>query len=99
MPKELKVIYEPHPVAPERKAELRAQGYRIIDAVFAPQGYEQPKPAGSFDHDADGKPGGSLPADERGLDDLRDEAEALGIKADKRWGEARLRDEIAKAKG
>lgn len=31
------IWYEPHPVTPERKAELRAQGYRIIDAKFAPQ--------------------------------------------------------------
>lgn len=31
-----KVIYEPHPVSMERKAELHAQGYRIIDARFAP---------------------------------------------------------------
>lgn len=33
-----KIIYEPHPVTPERKRELKQQGYRIIDAVFAPQG-------------------------------------------------------------
>lgn len=33
-----KIIYEPHPVTPERKTELRAQGFRIIDAVFAPPG-------------------------------------------------------------
>lgn len=33
-----KIIYEPHPVSPERKRELKQQGYRIIDAVFAPQG-------------------------------------------------------------
>ena len=31
-----KIIYEPHPVSPERKQELRAQGYRIIDARFKP---------------------------------------------------------------
>jgi hypothetical protein len=31
-----KIAYEPHPVSPERKAELRAQGYRIIDAAFKP---------------------------------------------------------------
>ena len=31
-----KTIYEPHPVSPERKAELQAQGYRILDARFAP---------------------------------------------------------------
>lgn len=31
------IAYEPHPVSPERKAELMAQGYRIIDAKFAPK--------------------------------------------------------------
>ncbi len=36
MSKELKIAYEPHPVSPERKAELRAQGFRIVDARFAP---------------------------------------------------------------
>ncbi|WP_193570318.1 hypothetical protein [Luteibacter yeojuensis] len=34
-----KVHYEPHPVSPERKAELRAQGYRIVDVAFAPADY------------------------------------------------------------
>jgi 4-hydroxy-3-methylbut-2-enyl diphosphate reductase IspH len=34
--KEQKVIFEPHPVSPERKAELRDQGYKIIDAKFDP---------------------------------------------------------------
>ncbi len=33
----MQVIYEPHPVAPERKAELRAAGFKIIDARFAPE--------------------------------------------------------------
>lgn len=32
----MKIVYEPHPVSPERKAELRAQGFKIIDARFAP---------------------------------------------------------------
>lgn len=32
-----RVIYEPHPVSPERKAELRAQGFKIIDAQFEPR--------------------------------------------------------------
>jgi hypothetical protein len=32
----MEIIYEPHPVSPERKAELRAQGYKIIDARFRP---------------------------------------------------------------
>lgn len=30
------IAYEPHPVSPERKAELVSQGYRIIDARFSP---------------------------------------------------------------
>ena len=30
------IAYEPHPVSPERKAELRAQGLRIIDIQFQP---------------------------------------------------------------
>lgn len=31
------IHYEPHPVTPERKAELVAQGFRIMDAKFAPK--------------------------------------------------------------
>lgn len=30
------IAYEPHPVTPERKAELVAQGFRILDAAFKP---------------------------------------------------------------
>jgi hypothetical protein len=30
------IAYEPHPVSPERKAELRAQGLQIIDIAFKP---------------------------------------------------------------
>lgn len=40
-----KIIYEPHPVTPERKAELRAQGYKIIDAQFAPADHDPEAPA------------------------------------------------------
>lgn len=39
--KEKPIHYEPHPVSPERKAELVAKGVRIIDAIFDPN----PKPA------------------------------------------------------
>ena len=35
------------------------------------------------------------PAEEVDLDDLRAQAEGLGVKVDGRWGEQRLRDEIA----
>lgn len=40
---ENKVIYEPHPVSAERKAELRAQGFRIVDVAFAPEDYVAPE--------------------------------------------------------
>lgn len=36
----MQVIYEPHPVTPERKAELRVKGFRIIDARYAPEGWD-----------------------------------------------------------
>lgn len=36
-----KIAYEPHPVSPERKKELREQGYKILDAAFKPAEFEQ----------------------------------------------------------
>jgi hypothetical protein len=50
-----KVWYEPHPVKPERKAELMAAGYRILDSVFAPPGWvpEGVKAAKADDPDLD----------------------------------------------
>ena len=42
----MKIKYEPHPVTPERKAELREQGFKIVDARFAPvEKTEAPKAA------------------------------------------------------
>lgn len=38
-----KIAYEPHPVTPERKAELLAQGFHIIDARFKPADAEPAK--------------------------------------------------------
>lgn len=35
----MQIIYEPHPVSPERKAELRKQGFKIVDVRFAPEGF------------------------------------------------------------
>lgn len=32
----MKIAYEQHPVSPERKAELRAEGCKIIDIRFKP---------------------------------------------------------------
>jgi hypothetical protein len=42
----MKVAYEKHPVTPERKAELRAAGFKILDARFKPADAEpeQEKP-------------------------------------------------------
>ena len=39
----MQIHYEPHPVTPERKAELVAQGFKIIDAVFAPADPVEPE--------------------------------------------------------
>lgn len=36
----MEIIYEPHPVSPERKAELRAKGLRIVDVIFKPTDIE-----------------------------------------------------------
>lgn len=40
----MEIIYEPHPVSPERKVELRKQGLKIIDAQFNPDGPKGKKP-------------------------------------------------------
>lgn len=37
---EQKIAYEAHPVSAARKAELRQQGYKIIDARFKPAEHE-----------------------------------------------------------
>lgn len=36
------IHYEPHPVTRERKAEIMAQGFRILDAKFRPKDYAEP---------------------------------------------------------
>lgn len=42
MAKDREIIYEPHPVSAERKRELIAAGYKIMDARFAPAGHFLP---------------------------------------------------------
>lgn len=37
------IHYEPHPVSPDRKAELRKAGLKIIDARFAPADWKAEK--------------------------------------------------------
>lgn len=78
-----KVIYEKHPVSPERKAELRQKGYKIIDARFAPDGYEHPEPA----KDEKPKAGGPLKVDE-----IRAALDAKGVA----YGEKATKPELQK---
>lgn len=53
------IAYEPHPVTPERKAELMAQGFKIVDAAFKPVDASEPvqpqKRGGKRSVDADQK--------------------------------------------
>lgn len=53
MSKTQEVIFEPHPVSAERKAELRAAGYQILDARFKPA---EPEPATEADKPKRGRP-------------------------------------------
>ena len=39
----MKITYEQHPVSTERKAELRAEGYKILDVRFKPAAVEEPE--------------------------------------------------------
>lgn len=66
--KDQQIWYEPHPVKPERKAELRKRGYQIIDVIFMPVGYENPAD--------DGEPEGAKKAT---VAELRAALEAKGV--------------------
>lgn len=78
----MKIAYEPHPVTPERKAELRAQGLKIIDARFAPK--EAPRPITREDVAAMKKA------------DVLDLLEAHGVEADKADKVGDLRDTLSR---
>jgi hypothetical protein len=78
----MQIIYEPHPVTPERKAELVAAGYKIIDARFAP---EQPA-VDPFSRE------GIAKMDKADVIDL---IEAHGGKASKRKPVDALREDLA----
>lgn len=47
-----KIAYETHPVPYERKRELKAKGFKVLDVRFAPA-------SDPLDHDGDGRKGGS----------------------------------------
>lgn len=76
--------------APGYEAHYRASMFFEITDV-------SPVKPDPLDHDGDGEKGGSVPAEDRGLDGLRADAEGLGVVVDKRWGAKRLQAEIDKA--
>lgn len=86
------------PANGEIEADLSAFELEVMrqsPTVQVIEGKAEKKPD-PLDHDGDGGKGGSKPAEERGLDKLREDAEGLGIKVDQRWGEKRLQAEIDK---
>lgn len=58
------IWYEPHPVSVERKAEIRAKGFRILDAVFMPEGYVNPGAEQAREVSADSNGDGKVTAAE-----------------------------------
>lgn len=39
----MEIIYVEMPISVEQKKEYNRQGYRVVDAQFAPEGYEMPE--------------------------------------------------------
>ncbi|HBP4991385.1 hypothetical protein DZ952_011975 [Pseudomonas aeruginosa] len=83
------IVYEPHPVTPERKAELRAMGYRIIDVAFAPLG-------------SDAKGGQEPPAigdelEAMDAEQLRALAKARGVNVHRNAGSEKVRKALREA--
>ena len=39
----MEIIYVEMPISIEQKKEYNQQGYRVVDAQFAPEGYELPE--------------------------------------------------------
>ena len=39
----MEIIYIEMPISIEQKKEYNRQGYRVVDAQFAPEGYELPE--------------------------------------------------------
>ncbi len=86
MTKDRPIHYEPHPVAPERKRELMARGFRIIDARFKPADAVDPMPA-----NVDGETPPAAGLDDMTDDELRAHVEAVtGTKPHHKAGRAKL---------
>lgn len=89
-------------VTHERDAQGRPAGQQVLIPADGgkPRPYVRPALAESGDAVVSVESVEDLPTDppsgsEAELDELRKEAEALGVKVDKRWGAERLRQEIA----
>lgn len=80
------IYYEPHPVSPERKAELRAKGYRIVDAQWMPEGYVNPGE----------EPEEQQPSEEQQKAELRAKLDAAGIKYHHKAGLDKLQELLPK---
>lgn len=97
----MKTIFEPHPVSPERKRELRSKGYTVLDAAFAPKGYEYPEKTPTPSVKATTEPAvepTAEPAND-GLDDLDAEqlhalAKERGIKVVHNAGADKVREAL-----
>lgn len=83
-----KIIYEPHPVSTQRKAELREKGYKIIDARFKPAD-EPAKSAPPVGDDLDG-----LDAEQ-----LHALAKERGVKVHHAAGADKVREALREAAG
>lgn len=73
---EQKIKYVQHPVSPEQKAELRAQGFKIIDARFKPKDPDGVKP------EAEAGGTGKKPSHGLRVDDIKAKLAEKGVSFD-----------------
>lgn len=93
MTKQREIVYEPHPVSIERKRELLASGFKIIDARFDPDRQEA-----AADKAEGIKDGGSKPADGDDLSTARARyLEVVGKRPFNGWDLETLNSKIAEA--
>lgn len=83
------------PAFGEVSGEFTGDYLQLLEASLAVKVLNAPTARDPLDHDGDGKKGGSKPAPDRDLDDLRAQYEELfGEAPDKRWGAPRLQSAI-----
>lgn len=99
-----KVIYERHPVSPERKKELIAQGCKIIDARFAPVDLVKPtgkdeQPTDEAKASAATNTGEAVDLDALDADQLRQLAKERGVNVHPNAGTDKIRAALREAQG